>query len=81
MKLCLDSPEDPKMLELQETWDTSPGELLREYKINQTKRKKCVVVNNPKGSWRSEECFDIRHGDAEYGVCPIGLVLLLSSIS
>jgi hypothetical protein len=22
--------------------------------------------------WRSEDCFDIRHGDAEFGVCPAG---------
>ena len=36
----------------------------REY--NQPKRKKCVAVNKSERSWRSEECFDIRHGDAEF---------------
>ena len=37
---------------------------------NQLKRKKCVAVNKAERSWRSEEHFDIRHGDAESGVCP-----------
>ena len=35
---------------------------------NQPKRKQCVVVNKAERSWRYEECFDIRHGDAEFGV-------------
>ena len=39
---------------------------------NQPKRKKCVAVNNVEKSWRSEERFDIRHGNAEFGVCPAG---------
>ena len=38
---------------------------------NQSKRKKCVPVNKATGSRRSEEHFDIRHGDAEFGVCPV----------
>ena len=37
---------------------------------NQSKKKKCVAVNKAERSWRSEEHFDIRHGDAEFGVCP-----------
>jgi hypothetical protein len=28
------------------------------------------AVNNAESSWRSKEHFDIRHGDAEFGVCP-----------
>ena len=40
----------------------------REWK--QSKRKKYVSVNKAERSWRSEEHFDIRHGDAEFGVCP-----------
>ena len=39
---------------------------------NQFKRKKCVAVNKAERSWRSEEHFDIRHGDTEFGVCPAG---------
>jgi hypothetical protein len=39
---------------------------------SQSKRKKFVAVNKDEKSWRSEECFDIRHGDAEFGVCPAG---------
>ena len=37
----------------------------------------CAVVNKAERSWRSEERFDIRHGDAELWL----LVLLLSRIS
>ena len=29
----------------------------------------CVAVNKAERSWRSEECFDIRHGDVEFRVC------------
>lgn len=43
---------------------------------NQPKRKKCVAVNKAKRSWRSEECFDISYGDAEFGVCPVCLTLV-----
>ncbi|KAL6092948.1 hypothetical protein STEG23_001047, partial [Scotinomys teguina] len=35
---------------------------------NQPQREKCVTVNKAEKNWRSEECFDIRHGDAEFGV-------------
>ena len=42
----------------------------REWK--QPKGKKFVAVNKDEKSWRSEEPFDIRHGDAEFGVCPAG---------
>lgn len=39
---------------------------------SQPKRKKCVAVNKAKRGWRSEEGFDIRHGDAEFVVYPTG---------
>ena len=39
---------------------------------NQPKRMKFVEVIKAERSWRSEECFDIRHGDAEFEVCPAG---------
>ena len=39
--------------------------------LNLPKRKKCVAVNKDERSWRSEEHFDIRHGDAEFEVCPV----------
>ena len=45
---------------------------------NQPKRKKCVGGNKAKRSWRSEESFDIRHEDAEFGVCPAGFQLYLN---
>lgn len=35
-------------------------------------KRKCVAVNKAERSWRSEEHFDIRHGDPEMGVCPAG---------
>ena len=36
---------------------------------NQPKRKRSNIADR---AWRSEEHFDIRHGDAEFGVCPVG---------
>ena len=44
----------------------------REWK--QPKGKKFAAVNKDEKSWRSEEHFDIRHGDAEFGVCPAGFL-------
>lgn len=38
---------------------------------NQPKRKKFVAVNKAERSWRAEEHFDIKHGDAELGVCQL----------
>ena len=40
----------------------------REWK--QLKIKKCVVVNKDEKTWISEESFDIRHKDIEFGVYP-----------
>jgi hypothetical protein len=37
---------------------------------NQPRRKKFVEVNKDKRSWRSEESFNIKHGDIGFGVCP-----------
>ena len=36
----------------------------------QPKRKKYIAVNKDESIWRSEDHFDISHGDAEVGVCP-----------
>jgi hypothetical protein len=36
-----------------------------------------TAVNIDERSWRYEECFDIRHRDAEFGVCPAGFCLSL----
>ena len=41
------------------------------------KRKKCVAINKVKKGQRSEEHFDIRHGDTEVRVCPAGFQLTL----
>ena len=38
---------------------------------NQPKREKCVAVKKAEMNWRSEEDFDIRLGDPEFGVCPV----------
>jgi hypothetical protein len=44
-------------------------------------RENCVAVNQAKRNWRSEEHFDLRHGDVEFIVFPAGFfVLLWSSI-
>ena len=36
----------------------------------------CVAINKAERIWRSEEYFDVRHRDAEFGVSPavLGLV-------
>ena len=47
---------------------------------NQPKRKQCTAVNKDERSWRYEEHFDIRHGEAEFGVCPAGFGLVLVQI-
>lgn len=39
---------------------------------NHSKRKNCVSVNKAERSWRPEDWFGIRRGDAEFGVCPAG---------
>ena len=40
----------------------------------QAKREKYMAVNEAGRSWRSEDHFDIRHRDAEFGVC-LGIFL------
>jgi hypothetical protein len=50
------------------------GNLLRKTanrKCNHPKIKTCVALNKAERNWRSEECFDVRHGDAEFGVFPV----------
>jgi hypothetical protein len=70
------------MLERPEPWDICQGKLLTVSGTSQPQRKNCVAANKAERSWRSEESFDIRHGDAEFGVCQAGFsVLLWSSIS
>jgi hypothetical protein len=39
----------------------------------QFKRKKCVAVNKAERSWGSEKHFDVRYGDAMFGVCRVWL--------
>lgn len=58
------------MLEIVELWDTCWGELLREW--NQLKRKMCVSANKVEWTWRSEEHFNIRHGDSIWSLHPAG---------
>ena len=53
----------------------SRGVAVREQ--NEPIRKKCVAVNKVEWSWISEAHFDIRHGDTEFGVCPVGFALAL----
>lgn len=39
---------------------------------NQTKWMKYVTVSKSKRNWKYEEYFDIRHGNAEFGVYSAG---------
>lgn len=50
----------------------------RDWNEPEPKREKCVAVNKAERNWRSEEHFDIRYGDAEFGVCPVGFQSFLS---
>jgi hypothetical protein len=34
-------------------------------------------VNKAEKGWRSEEHIEIRHADAEFGVCPVGFGLFV----
>jgi hypothetical protein len=65
------------MSEMPEPW----GYLLRKAanrEWKQPRRKKFVAVNKvEKRSWRSEDHFDIRHGDAEFGGCPAAFLWAL----
>ena len=90
---CDPSPEDiwipdigTRSCELEVDLDTARcflravGHLLRKAanrEWNQPKRKKFVAVNRAERSWRSEGCFDVRHGDAEFGVGSAGFGLAL----
>lgn len=51
------------------------GQLLRkaaDRMWNKSKGKKCAITNKAENSWTSEEHFDIRHGDVNFGVCQAG---------
>ena len=51
------------------------GYLLRKTAVReeiQSKRKNCASVSNVERVYRSEECFDIRLGHAEFGDCSAG---------
>lgn len=69
MKLKFELPWRPQEFGKLEPWDTSKGKCLT---VNGTSsREKSVEVNKDEKSWRSEECFAIRHGgDAQFRVCP-----------
>ena len=44
---------------------------------SQPKRKKCVVINKAERIWRSEQYFDIRHGDIKLEVCLVSFWFVL----
>jgi hypothetical protein len=68
------------MLKMPEQWDTCWGKLLtgggtspgESSLLQSTKMKK---------EWRSENRFDISHGDAEFGVCPAGFLSFIGDYS
>lgn len=41
----------------------------------QPKRQKYIAVSKSERIWKAEQHFDIRHGDAQFGVCPAGFGL------
>jgi hypothetical protein len=47
------------------------GKLVEEsysWEWNKPKKKKCVAVNKTERNWTSEECFNITHQNADFGV-------------
>ena len=53
---------------MPESWVAYQGELLAG--CGTSLRERDVEINKAEGTWRPEEHFDIRYGDAEFGVCP-----------
>ena len=68
LKVHLECLEELRILEMLEMWDPLRRAAIRE--SNQPKRQQCVAVNKAERSWRSEEHFEIRHGDADFGISP-----------
>ena len=66
------------MLEMPDLEDTDQEELQTGCEISP--RNRSVLVNKSNWSWRSEDHFDIRHGDTEHGVCPAIFLHCLSPI-
>jgi hypothetical protein len=44
---------------------------------NHSRKRSLLQSTKMKRSWRSEDSFDIRYGDVEFGVCPAGFFVLL----
>jgi hypothetical protein len=44
---------------------------------NKPGKEVCYSQQRLNRSWRSENCFDNRHVDAEFGVCPAGFLFNL----
>ena len=61
----------------------SAGYLLRKAalrEVSQPKRENWITVTKLNGDGRAEECFDIRHGGAEFGVCSAGFWSCFGSV-
>jgi hypothetical protein len=48
---------------------------------NQPSRKQLLQSTKMKEERRSEDCFDISHGDVEFGVCPAGFLSFFGDYS
>jgi hypothetical protein len=48
---------------------------------NQPRRKQLLQSTKMKKEWRSEDRFDISHGDAEFGVYPAGFLSFFGDYS
>jgi hypothetical protein len=73
---------------MPEQWETCQRKLLTRSWTSQRERQGrgrgrgrgrggSVAVSKAERSWRSAECIDIRHGDAESGVCLAGFQFVL----
>lgn len=58
------------MLQMLKLWDAYQGKPFT--RVWGQLRREVFIINKAERSLISEECFDIRQGDAEFSVCPAG---------
>jgi hypothetical protein len=68
------------MFKMPEPWASCRGKLLT-WRGTIPGERSFLLLTNIKRSWRSDDFFDISHGDAEFGVCPAGFLSFLGNYS
>jgi hypothetical protein len=68
------------MLKMPEQWNRCRGKLLTGSGTSPGKSS-LLQSTKIKKEWRSEDSFDISHGDAEFGICPAGFLFFFGDYS